>query len=398
MRHLGKFITILALFSMPLVWPDQKVGAAILLISAFLISLQSQRREGIDRNKWLMALMVYLPISVVCAPKIRLAFGSVNLGGMWMWSALAWCIGYYVVYSVVSRICIFREKDRERIAWAVAIPAIISAGYVCLQFFNLDQWQYTRPYSEIGLPQMAHLTALIGNPTYLAVYLAACLPFVFAYFGIVWGSFCLLAMLLCQSDTALYGGVVALSLILALRLPRSNKVVILPLIALCVILAAIVCKDKFSVSYNGRLDVWHNTVEDWKAPPIIVKDAPAQRTYALTGRGLGSFAVMFPVKHPPLKGFPIWDTAHNEYLEALYSIGLIGFCLMSGALIWLFYTTRKAVFDKFYGCVYLSAVFLAISAGTLPVWHQEPMRMMFVIFAGLLINNALGKGPATLKP
>lgn len=379
MRSTTKILLLLGLFLAPLVGPSNQMAFSIIFSCILVASLHSTHHFTPVKNKWLTALICFLPISIIQAPHIQIQIGKAFLGGVWMWQSLAWCLGYYGMFLAISNICFKRDKFKYRIALAIAIPAVLSAGYAYLQYFNLDQFQFVRPFEQIGTPEMARITAWIGNPTYLAVYLSACLPFVFRYLGIGWAIFCLIPILFCKSDTALFGMILAVSIWFAMRRPRNDKLIIFLILALCVIVCCFMCKDKFS----GRLTTWHNTIQDYLDPPVVPSEGVG-KTYPITGRGIGSFAVFYPVKHKNTPDAPVWDSAHNEYLETLYSLGIIGLILLFGSLWTLIYENRKAVFDKFFGCIILSVIFLIIAAGTLPVWHHPVFQVMFVCLAAIL--------------
>lgn len=385
MRSVTKLLLLLGLFLMPFVGPLNQPAFAIILICCLTASIQYQNTILPVKNKWLTALLCFIPVSIIQAPHLDIQLGKAYLGGVWMWQSLAWCLGYYGAFLAISNICFKRDKFKYRIGCFIAIPAIISAGYAYLQYFNFDQFQFVRPYNEIGCPEMARMTAWIGNPTYLAVYLSACLPFVWKYLGKFWAVFCVVAILLCHSDTALFGFILAVAVWFAMRRPTNQKLMIFPILALSILLCCFLCKEKF----NGRVTTWTQTVEDYMSPPIVPSNGIG-KTYQITGRGIGSFAVFYPMKHtrPDRNDFVIWDSAHNEPLQALYEIGIIGLFLMGGALWTLIYENRKAVLDGFFGTVLLSLIFLIIASCTLPVFHHPVFQLMFVSLAAILTRFA----------
>ena len=74
--------------------------------------------------------------------------------------------------------------------------------------------------------------------------------------------------------------------------------------------------------HDGRPRLWSNVL-------AIVRDFP------IAGTGLGTFASVFPVYETiTFEGMALVH-AHNDYLEFLSELGLIGFLLLAGAVLWI---------------------------------------------------------------
>ena len=380
----------LALLFLPLCPSEMRDAAAIIFIAAISSRLLVKPVKQ-SPNGWLAALLIYIPVSIVCAPNIRLLIGSENVGGLWMWRSLAWAFGYFMVYLAVHGICFNRERNRRIIAWAIITPALLSALYCYAQALGMDQWQYTLSYNEIGSPDVPSLTAMIGNPTYLAVYLALSLPFAVLlapwWVAVIIGA----PILFLHSETAFFGAPLAFALWKILTLKKYSKSLVVMVLLIVSLFVGLIFSNKLKVNPSGRIAVWSNTITDWQSPPILVKpdDSPLnKRAYQMTGRGIGSFQYLYPLKHYQQKqyGQTIWTSAHNEYIEALYSIGLIGLILMLGALGFMFYNARHAIEDNFFSAVFISSIIAVFSAFTLPVWHIEPLRFISVVLFSLLAS------------
>ena len=415
------FILAVSLFVIPLCGPiiiepiisitDLWIVKEFLCLSAILlISLATYIRGHQHQSKinWpLWSLILFIPISIYAAPPLELIYGRENMAGMWMWRSFGWCILYLMLYCSICSNPISSERHRGWIIWAIGLTAIISAGYAYIQAMNIDQWQITRSLMEkvvSGPPHPARLkameiTALIGNPTYLATWLAMCLPFLVLFFRWWWVVMVLGAIFICQSDIASAGAMITLIFIACMR-ARSTAWIKAGLglaVVGCLVLWGFWGDIRPKIGDNGRFAVWRQTIEDWKSPCINIKItddmSPAQiaeteklnkRIYSLTGRGIGSFPFIFTVKHGTR-----FDSAHNEPLEGLYSIGLIGqtmFLAAIGFVFWFSFWIARG--DKFALALYAALFFCFLASLGLPILHIEPLRYfsatMFCILSALI--------------
>jgi hypothetical protein len=365
------------------------VSCLVVGILTFIKSDPSQKRFI---NWPLYALLVFLPVTIYCAPPIDLEYGTANLGGSWMWASMVWVVAFWLLYESVVRLVFIRPLWIARsIGWA----AIISAVYALIQAAAVDQFQFVQEYSVIGNPAAKNITAFIGNPTYLAVWLVMCLPFLFAYFR--WPAWTLTgtAIIFCQSDIGLAGMVIVGLLWGAFRARRGGWLAALVAAGLAALIVSWASWGYLrpKLTDNGRFSVWAQVWEDWRGPVVLMspdeemtpdeaKDVQKlnNKTYALTGRGMGSFPIIFGNKYSTQ-----YKTAHNEHLEFLYCIGLIGYALFLAAAGYLFYTAFPlARGDLFYCACYVSLIFSFLAAAGMPVWHNDPTRLYSALMFSLL--------------
>lgn len=375
----------------------------IVLMFLVCISCCPGRRD-IFNNRPLCLLMVFLVLSSFSIPPIILKYGHENLGGLWVWRALAWCFAYFIFYQKIASLCLARDEHRALLVRCISWAAVVSAGYAYLQAAGIDQWQFVRPMEEIANPEVPGITALIGNATYLGVWLASCLPFLLMDTN--WKYCCPLnfkvffvlgAVFLCGSYFATGSAILSLVLVALYRAKSDVWLKVGLGIALFGFIGLILCFSEIRplIHDNGRFAVWEQTFEDWRAPCVKLavtddmSDAQKKevetlnkRTYTLTGRGLGSFPFIFGKKF----GTP-FESAHNEPLEALYSIGLIGVALLFWAVgLVLFLTYSMARQDPLVAAVHISfLVSVIVSFGT-PILHIEPLRFYVASMFALLTS------------
>lgn len=402
----------------PIIWepivaiPDiwkAKEFYAVMAILAIVLARKSRgaQSSGCKQNPFLTTLLLFLPISAYASPPFALIYGHENLGGFWIWKSMAWCFAYFLLYQTITANHPVRERHKMAIVRAIGWAAIMSAGYAYLQALGVDQWQIARSISEIGQPAAVNITAMIGNPTYLSNWLAMCLPFLMLFFRWYWVVFVLGAVILCKSDISLVGAAIVVPVTLACSRARSTiwiKVVAGVGLTAIVLLVANWSEIRPYVAQraNGRLAVWEQAYEDFRAPciklPVTEDMSSAQRaeveklnkrTYTMTGRGLGSWPFIFAPKYTTN-----FESAHSEYLETLYSIGIIGLGLLLAAIGFVLYHAFQAArVDPFAMALYASFIFICFAAAGLPIWHLEPLRFYCVAVFCLLSGISIQKDP-----
>ena len=379
---------------------------SILLISASSYIRGHQHKTAIN---WpLLALIFFLPISIYAAPPLRLMYGHENIAGLWMWRSLAWCFAYFMLYCAICANPPVRERQKNWIIWCIGWAVIINSGYAYLQFIGLDQWQIVRNLRELDpnfhppdpdAIKSIEITAMIGNPTYLGVWLTMCLPFLVLFFRWYWTAFVIGAIFICKSDIATVGSIIVIVFSICMRAKSTSW---LKLMVMASLLSVFILWGNWSdvrpkIGDNGRFSVWPQVIDDWKSPCIKIEIneemSPTQRrevetlnkrTYALTGRGLGSFPFIFSPKYETR-----YESAHNEPLEGLYSIGLIGQVMFLSAIWFVFwFAFWMARGDRFALALYTSLLFCFLASLGLPILHVEPLRyfsaIMFCLLSALI--------------
>lgn len=125
-----------------------------------------------------------------------------------------------------------------------------------------------------------------------------------------------------------------------LRLPRRTQVFFS-----CGLLAVLLGTALAAAFFSPRfLDRWENFIQEsgertrpamWQGTLGIIQEHP------ITGSGLGSFRYQFD-RHRPEGFIPSPDHAHNDYLEIISDLGLIGFALLFLPAAWLWLRSLRA--------------------------------------------------------
>lgn len=372
-------------------WITKEFLALLAIITICIIP--SPRRQH-TVNPWIKSMLVFLIFSIYLAPPIKLLLGPADLGGLWMWKSLAWVMAYFMFYRKIKSMPVLRSEDKMMIANAIGYAGFISAVYAIFQYLNLDQFQtYFRPEWEAHR-QAGEITALIGSPVYLGVFLGLCLPF--SIYCLRWWQnlIIILAILACQSDTANLFTLLTLIFMFCMKAKNINW---LRFYLFCGVLAMAIVGSFWHqirphIHDNGRFAVWRETFNDWHSTCLNIPVTPEmtkgekieteflnKRTWSLTGRGLGSFEYIFQRKHPG------WNDPHNIYLKVLYETGIIGFGIFLGIISFVFWRNFSiAREDSWTLTLYCSFLFACLSGATLPILIIEPLRFIFVVILSFL--------------
>lgn len=378
-------LTIAPIIDIKDLWKTKEF-LAILAVALLCVVPVSRHDRAVN---WpLKAMLVFVVLATFLIPPIAIQIDNENLGGLWCWRAVAWAFGYFLLYQRISS----AHFDRVAVAKAIGWGALLTASYALVQLLNIDQFQITRPDSEIGAGHThPEMTAMIGSSVYVSVWLGICLPFCFYILRWYQTAVVAAAIFLTGSDTGILFGTATVIFMLSMR-ARSN--LYLKTILLVIALAGGMIlgfwpqlKPIFKEHASGRYQIWSKTIKDWQDPCIVLDIKPEmsaaqkreieilnKRTWTMTGRGMGSFDFIFQRKMPG------WNDPHCVYLRVLYETGLIGLGLflgMIGLVLWKGFSGARQ--DPWKLAVYCSLVFCCLAAVTTPLLIIEPLRFYCVI-------------------
>ena len=128
-------------------------------------------------------------------------------------------------------------------------------------------------------------------------------------------------------------------------------------------------------NFNGRLEVWRQILQDIFTGQIQGVSAHI----GMTGAGLGNFGTVFTALHSSP-----WTTAHNEYLQVLWTCGVIGLFIF--LMIHVDIAKVAWLTSRYPGApaVFLSLLMLAVCAMGTFVWNLGVYQFYTVVLVGLL--------------
>ncbi|MEW5807005.1 MAG: O-antigen ligase family protein [Acidobacteriota bacterium] len=137
-----------------------------------------------------------------------------------------------------------------------------------------------------------------------------------------------------------------------------------------------------SAFFKGRMAVWKHTLE-------LIRDFP------LFGSGLGTFRQAF-LSYYPSGSASVWNQTHNDYLQLLSEVGIVGFLIfLVGLFLFFIKYYRKAVFERSNADRYINlGLAMAIFSMGLHSFVDFNLQIpsngfLFVVLMALLIASKL---------
>ncbi len=129
-----------------------------------------------------------------------------------------------------------------------------------------------------------------------------------------------------------------------------------------------------SAGNNGRVPQWEVALEAFSSSP-------------LHGEGAGTYQLAWARDRP--YAFTVLD-AHSLYVEVLGELGVVGFLLIAGALVAIFYGLAKRVRGEerqVYAAVLVLGLVWAVHAGIDWDWEMPAVTLWFFALAGLGLSK-----------
>ena len=310
---------------------------------------------------------IHIPLALFLIWAIFSGFWSVF---RWVWPhEMARLIpGFSIVLFSVSFEA--TKKFQEKCSIAFAVTAIVLSSYGVIQFFNIDFIHWGKPIRDGIITTMGHPNLLAP---FLIIGLMACynnfsqqnfsLHRIFWFFGFF---LILIALFMTKSKGAIGGLVVALFIQISILSFHKKKywVIALSIILASMVLLGFLILDKDLITTNSfRIWTWNGAIQIIKNPKSIGS--------LLMGRGLGTFALLFPLYRSAdyLQNFKYAENllhAHCEYLEIASELGFIGLVLF----LWIFFAYFFRYINHF-------------SRNDVSCWEQSA----FVSIIAILIHN-----------
>jgi len=229
------------------------------------------------------------------------------------------------------------------------IVSLVSSIYGLFQYIGIDFGSFVN-YFGSRLSQGTRLFTIFGNPNLLGGFNVFILPLITAFFikaikdknikkvwylGLV-GIFAFITLILSQTRGCWIASGISLVVFFFLYYRKEGvafvrKNVVLSIIIIFILVGALVGLGKVvlgnnelsdTTSANIRLLYYGNTLKMIKENPVF-------------GRGVGTFSAYYPLYRNKQEAFSLGETAmeyrvehpHNEHLELLSELGIIGYLL-----------------------------------------------------------------------
>ena len=224
-------------------------------------------------------------------------------------------------------------SDVKRILCYMAYGVTFVCLYSLVQALNLDEFMdpLATDYDRSTWYKADYLVGTLGNPSHLAGYLGICLPLFYIREGKRWfilGCLAWLIIALSGSTSGLITGISSTAFFAVFRRMKVFVPVIVGIAFFSVIFLFRGYDFRNAViqytNLSGRIEVWKTVGDTWRKKPLL-------------GHGLGYMRFMRLVD----KTKTTWSHAHNEYLQGLLELGLIGV----GLVLWCLWDYFRVYFS-----------------------------------------------------
>jgi hypothetical protein len=236
-----------------------------------------------------------------------------NINRMWNWEPVVKILSLFILFLGVSSTK-FSNKDIQDIFKTIAGCGLVMAIYMLLQKIGIDQIYDTFPVSVIGHPNNPSMGGTIGQATLSAPFIVMCLPFMVYFNKFLACLLMALTVFLSGSSFAILGLASIIFTFIFLQADTYSKKIFVTFFSLLIALGLYFTIHKYFPNMlvaNGRFGIWQQTFTQFLNHKI-----------EFTGAGIGAYKYLFA-----LKNNNTWYQAHNEYLQLLWSCGLIGFSI-----------------------------------------------------------------------
>ena len=276
------------------------------------------------KNKWVLVLVGFCLLSFYLSPKPDLTFFGVESTRFWSWEPLYQGIVFLLFTVAVASIPLTKRILNQIVTTMVWCAALMSF-LVILQALGLDQF-FEHRFGTYGA-----MAGTLGNPALIGPFLCLILPLMFYQKRWTFSLMAITAILATHSDVAWAGLILTISIYLMLKNRRRFIIgfcagaILIPLVAGLYFTQPVfrqVCPD------NERFLTWENSLATLSTPVMV----GSKKIYAITGMGPGSFRYLYHVQHEKQKA-ETSAYAHNDYVQATYELGIVGFILFMGVLV-----------------------------------------------------------------
>ena len=272
----------------PLLWgllPYEALKSAVWLVPAMALALAMLRRPDWRPQHLAWAIVATMVMSVI--------LGAIQLG-----QGKGSPVYFYAITNFGSTVGFFANSNHLATLLLVSIPFI--AALVAYQF-NTGREALNLPFVAIGVGLIALvLTGIAANGS-------------LAGFGLAGPVLVASAMILVPSKSLRKGSLILLPLILAS---------VMSWILLTSEGAKLLELEELASANGSRQQIWANTVK-------------AIGDHLPLGSGLGTFTEVYPLYEDPGKiGAAYINHAHNDWLELLLELGILGVPLFVAFIVW----------------------------------------------------------------
>lgn len=335
-----------------------------------------------SQNHWISILALFCLVSAFYAPQPLIVLFDIGVSNFWIWQPLFSILVFYLMFTVISSND-FEQKDLKLFFEIMVWCGFLMGAYAILQYFGVDQFFRNNNNPDNTYNPQWPISGFFGQPTILSPFIAMLIPIALLMRRYGKAIVMIIAVLFTKSTVA----ITAMCLMLLFIASCNNKKIIGFAVTGVIIIGVL-----FSMAYctnnklrqgilndNGRFVKWKQIVSDISNPAKEINN----RTYGITGFGLGTFKFLYHIKHNNC-----FFQAHNEYLEILYNLGIVGLALFLMSIFRMVKINLKPLgLNRYRKYLLASFLCIAVCAGGTFVWQLGAHVYYTVFIVGLLHNE-----------
>lgn len=292
----------------------------------------------------------------------------------------------------------FKKETAYKIFGAVLIAALINSVYTVVQYLNLDPI-----FNSVKNENLDDTVGFLGSHNQLGVFMSVTSPVVMNFFppAILLNVFAIFCSKTTSSWVAFIVGVILFSF---LNTKQSFKDRVRPFwaISLVVLLASVFFFgkiDKFGDSAWGeRLNLYRHTIDSVLKEKIFLKIKDnvtrVKQCNMFFGYGLGSFTALSPHAQTgflldPKKSSHRYEHAHNDYLEVLFEMGILGFVSVLIIVADIFIKFFRSAKTKIIIISFCSLLIHMINSLGIYAVQTAPSGMLLIVFLGVFYGEII---------
>ncbi|MEA2036146.1 MAG: hypothetical protein U9O94_01455 [Nanoarchaeota archaeon] len=354
-------------------FPDMRVTKDFMAMGfSMIIGSVAFYRYGFRKfeNKWILAFLIFLVWNIAKAPG-SFPVSGVEMAGLWNYKSAYQLMVFFFLFCGISNIPNLNIKDiLKTMAWCGFAMAVLMA----LQRVNLDQIFSLAPKEIIKATKLPQMGGSIGSTATGTPFLVMTIPFMLYLRKWLYAAFMAIVVVFAGSSFAMLGlcSVLFVEVVMAQRIKWYYLTI--GSIAIAFLVGVFIYFNQDFLVSNGRFPVWQRTIKDVFEGRI-----------AYTGAGIGAFKYLSAIKHGDL-----WRYAHNDYLQLVWSCGIIG----AGITLMAVKTYIHKILDKMTSenkAIFASCFGIGvISCGNFPL-QLAVYQYYLIVMAGIIyIHNSGG--------
>lgn len=317
-------------------------------------------------NKWAIIFIGFLFFNLSKSP-INVSRETIDVARLGQFLAEFKIFSFFLMFCCISSTKLSNRFIKVALK-TIYLSAVVMGIYMIMQALRLDQIYKPLPLDVTLAVKSPGVAGFFGQPTLAVPFLCSAIPLAL-FFKDLWSAGIIaVSSLLTGSDFAILSIVV----VSVLYFLKNKWIIIVPFVLLG---AGAYSKGLNFFNDNGRLVVWKQILSDVFTGRINGVEAHI----GMTGAGINNFSTFFTAIHQSPYTF-----AHNEYLQILWSCGIIGlgiFLMIHIDVIKTFNAIRKSEF--FQPLALFLLVMCLCACGTF-VWQLGIYQYFTVAILGIV--------------